>query len=60
MSTTNPKGDVVVCLQRPMEGMGDSNFKIFSQNYQSHHRRLETLEHFNVFFKYHSEHYGLI
>ena len=28
---------------------GDSNFQIFAQNYPFHHRRLESLEHFNVF-----------
>ena len=38
----------------------DSNFQIFSHNYQFHHRRLESFEHFNVLFIYHSEHYGLI
>ena len=27
---------------------GDSNFQIFSQNCQFHHRRMESLEHFNV------------
>ena len=27
---------------------GDSNFQIFSQNCQFHHRRLESLDHFNV------------
>ena len=37
---------VVVCLPRPMEGMGDSNnFQIFSHKYQFHHRQLESLEH---------------
>ena len=39
---------------------GHSNLQIFSQNYQFHHRRLETLEYFNVLFIYNSEHYGLI
>ena len=39
---------------------GDSNFQIFSHNCQFHHRRLESLEHFNVLFIYHSKHYGLI
>ena len=29
---------------------GDSNFQIFSQNCQFHHRQLELLEHFNVYF----------
>ena len=29
---------------------GDSNFQIFSQNCQSHRRRLESLEHLNVLF----------
>ena len=29
--------------------MGDSNFQIFSQNCQFHHRRTESLEHLNVF-----------
>ena len=29
------------------------------QNCQFHHRRLESLEHFNVLYIYHSEHYGL-
>ena len=51
---------VVVCLPRPMEGSGDSNFQIFPQNCQFHHRQLEPLEHFNVLFIYHSEHYSLI
>ena len=38
-----------------------SNYQIFSQNCQFHHRRLELLEHFNVFiYIYHTEHYGLI
>ena len=32
---------------------GDSNFQIFSQNCQFHHRRLESLEHFIVLFIYH-------
>ena len=41
-------GQVVVCLPRPMEGMGDSNFQIYLQNCQFHHRRMESLEHFNV------------
>ena len=31
---------------------GDSNFQIFSQNCQFHHRRLESLEHFNVLYIY--------
>ena len=35
-----------------MEGMGRLNFQIFSQNCQFHHRRMESLEHFNVFLKY--------
>ena len=39
---------------------GDSNFHMFSQNCQFHHRRLQSLVDFNVFFIYHSEHYGLI
>ena len=39
---------------------GDSNFQIFSHNYQFHHRRLESLEHLMCFFIYNSEHYGLI
>ena len=39
---------------------GDSNFQIFSQNCQFHHRRLESLENFNVLFIYHFEHYGPI
>ena len=39
---------------------GDSNFQIFSQNCKFHHRRLESLEHFNVLFIYHSQHYRLI
>ena len=34
---------------------GDSNFQIFSQNCQFRHRRLESLEHFNVLFIYHYE-----
>ena len=41
---------IVVCLQRPMEGMewGDFNFQIFSQSCQFYYSRLESLEHFNV------------
>ena len=39
----------------------DSNYQIFSQNCQFHHRRLESLEHFNLMcIIYNSEHYGLI
>ena len=47
-------GPVVVRLPRPMEGI----FRSF-QNCQFHHRRLESLDHFNVIYIYHSEHYGL-
>ena len=37
---------IVVCLPIPMEGMGRLQFSdLFSQNYQFHHRRLESLEH---------------
>ena len=38
---------VVVCLPRPMEGMGRLQFSdlFFPQNCQFHHRRLESLEH---------------
>ena len=37
---------VVVCLPRPMEGMGRLKFSdLFSQNCQFHHRRLESLKH---------------
>ena len=37
---------VVVCLPRPMEGMGRLQFSdLFSQNCQFHHRRLESLAH---------------
>ena len=52
---------VVVCLPRPMEGMGRLQFHLFSQNCQIHHRLLvELLEHFNVFlYISHYEHYGL-
>ena len=40
---------------------GDSNFQIFSHNCEFHHRRMESLEHFNVLFViYHSEHYDII
>ena len=50
---------VVVCLPRHMEGMGRLQFSdLFSQNCQFHHRRLESLEHFNVLDIYPSEHYG--
>ena len=36
----------VVCLPRPMEGMGRLQFShLFSQYCQFHHRRLESLEH---------------
>ena len=38
---------VVVFLPKHME-WGDSNIQIFSQNCQFHHRRLESLVHFNV------------
>ena len=40
----------VVCLPRPMEGMGRLQFSdLFSQNCQFHHRRLESLEHLMCF-----------
>ena len=38
---------------------GDSNFQIFSQNYQFTHRQLESLEHFNVIFIYRSHFWTL-
>ena len=44
--STNYTTVVVVCLPRPMEGMGRLQFSdLFSQNCQFHHRRLESLEH---------------
>ena len=39
---------VVVRLPRPMEGNGPTPIFRSLQNYQFHHRRLESLEHFNV------------
>ena len=50
---------VVVRLPRPMEGNGVTPIFRSLQNCQFHHRRLESLEHFNVLYIYHSEHYGL-
>ena len=49
---------VVVRLPRPMEGNGATPICRSLQNCQFHHSRLESLEHFNVFFNiiYHSEH----
>ena len=43
---------VAVCVPRPMEGLGDSSFQIFSQNCQFHCRRQESLEHINVIYIY--------
>ena len=61
-------GCVVVCCLFLASGCcvvmllewGDTHFQIFSHNCQFHHRRPESLEHFNVFLKiiYNSEHYG--
>ena len=39
---------VVVRLPRPMEGNGVTPIFRSLQNCQFHHRRLESLEHFNV------------
>ena len=52
---------VVVRLPRPMEGNGVTSIFRSLQNCQFHHRRLESLEHFNVLDIYinPSEHYGL-
>ena len=52
---------VVVRLPRPMEGNGVTPIFRSLQNCQFHHRRLESLEHFNVLdiYIYPSEHYGL-
>ena len=52
---------VVVRLPRPMEGNGVTPIFRSLQNCQLHHRRLESLEHFNVLYIYiyHSEYYGL-
>ena len=52
---------VVVRLPRSMEGNGVTPIFRSLQNCQFHHRRLESLEHFNVLYIYiyHSEHYGL-
>ena len=43
---------VVVLLPRPMEGNGVTPIFRSLQNCQFHHRRLESLEHFNVFYIY--------
>ena len=53
---------LLIAFRELWKEWGDSNFHIFSQNCQFHHRRLESLVHFNVFLKiiYHSEHYGHI
>ena len=45
-------GSVVVCLPRPMEGNGVTLIFRSLQNCQFHHRRLESLEHFNVLYIY--------
>ena len=57
---------VVVRLPRPMEGNGVTPIFRSLQSCQFHHRRLESLEHFNVldiyiyiYIYYPSEHYGL-
>ena len=50
---------VAVRLPRPMEGNVVTPIFRSLQNYQFHHRRMESLEHFNVLYIYHSEHYGL-
>ena len=50
---------VVVRLPRPIEGNGVIPIFRSLQNCQFHHRRLESLDNFNVFYIYHSEHYGL-
>ena len=51
---------VVVRLPRPMERNGVTPIFRYLQNCQFHHRRLESLEIFNVlYYIYHSEHYGL-
>ena len=49
----------VVRLPRPMEGNGVTPIFRSLQNCQFHHRRQESLEHFNVLYIYYSEHYGL-
>ena len=51
---------VVVCLPRPMEGMGWLQFSDLFTECQFHHRRMESSEHLMYFFIYNSEHYGLI
>ena len=43
---------VVVRLPRPMEGNGVTPIFRSLQNCQFHHRRLESLEHFNVLYIY--------
>ena len=43
---------VVVRLPRPMEGNGATPIFRSLQNCQFHHRRLESLEHFNVLYIY--------
>ena len=53
------RSPVVVRLPRPMEGNGVTQIFRSLQNCQFHHRRMESLEHFNVFDIYPSEHYGL-
>ena len=49
----------VVRLPRPMEGNGVTPIFRSLQNFQFHHKRLESFEHFNMLYIYHSEHYGL-
>ena len=51
---------LLFAFRDPWKEWVDSNFQIFSQNCQFHHRLLESLEYFNVPFIYQSEHYGLI
>ena len=50
---------VVVRLPRPMEGNGVTQIFRSLQNCQFHHRRLGSLEHFNMIYIYNSEHYSL-
>ena len=43
---------IVVLLPRPMEGNGVTPIFRSLQNCQFHHRRVESLEHFNVLYIY--------
>ena len=44
----NKYGSMLLASRDLRKEWGDSNFQIFSQSCQFNHRRLESLEHFNV------------